>query len=158
MQRRELLALVGAGLLAGCEASEPSTPTPPRHRRAADAWDLDRTTDEGGTTLSGTVTLPRGTYAMRPLEPEQRTRYEFEIGAGEAVDALTLPSDQYENRYRDGTDGPGFLPTLSEPGVLAATVEGQLPPGSYVFVLDNTPVYGANAGRDVEVDVTLRIE
>lgn len=154
--RRNLL--IGAGAVAGLVglggcALGAAVLSRPDHR-VHDGWDVERTEGLRSVTLDGTLTLPEGRYAGRNLRPDLALQYdvEFDVSRGGSVDVFTVQEDEYD-RYRDRADNFEFVSSLSTTDSSGATLSGTLGAGEYKLVVDNTGVYGADPGGEVEMDI-----
>lgn len=152
MRRRDLLgsALVTLGV-AGCSSLSPT------HEAAANPWrNLEESSDGDVRTVSGTVDLPKGTYALREVRLETRRKVvvEFTVEGGREIDVFWLRGDQIQ-RYREKRD---FVETdMSVGRTDGARVSDPFPGGRYAVAFDNTGFRSTDPTGDVTVQFTMLV-
>lgn len=148
MNRRRFLATLGLAATAGCQSFGQA-----QHEISNSEWENTESAVEAGAEVwHGETTLEPGTYTARGFQVRGGLRIRLEISADDPVDVFTMDDDEYDDRYREASEDFQFYRDLSETDEKDVELESRLAGGRYMFVVDNTGVYGAapNSGTDIE--------
>lgn len=161
MRRRTLLATLPVIATAGCSSVSDlgSTPTP-EHALGENDWhniqtEVDR--QDYSVTITAELEIDAGRYATRTFDPERDFDYELTVDVEEGmIDVFLFDEDEYDDRYRERDPDIQYYQDFSNTMVDGErTFTGSLSDGDYVWVLDNTAVYGAAPEGEAELSMEL---
>jgi len=140
MDRRGFLSLCAVGSVAGCSLFQ-STPHEPASGEAVTV--TDTTEERYRRRVDLEFGLDPGTYASTVLSPAETETLEVDVSVtGGTLDVWTLPESDFE-AYQQGEEVDA-AEQLSQTAVIAgASLTGDIDPGEYRVVLDNTSAFGA---------------
>jgi hypothetical protein len=149
---------VGAGTLAlGSAGLFALGGRQPTHQAADDAWaSVDEDRGRYRQQVTGTVTLPPGTYTSYSVSPSnQETTVEVHADVSEGVlDVWTISAAEFD--AYESQDQYHFRNGLSDSGLTgSSSLVSQLPEQQYHIVFDNTVATGAEPDGEVTADVEL---
>lgn len=156
MKRRGILAMActaSASLFAGCGSTI-------EHSPAEDPWrDTEENEEYNSESLSGTVVLPEGRYAIRGFQPTRTIEVELSVSvlSGSNMDVYTMESSEFE-RYRDREEFL-LIQDLSVDNTDDATLTSDVNSGDYTIAFDNSGFTGASPDGEIraEFEITLSV-
>ncbi len=140
MDRRGFLSLCAVGTIAGCAVFE-STNHQPAPEEASEITDtLD---EQYRQRLTVEFELEAGSFTTAPLSPVETETVEVDVGVTAGVlDVWTTQETDYAD-YEAGGDVRPIEQLSESPVIGGTTLVGDLQPGDYRVVLDNTPAFGS---------------
>jgi len=142
MDRRGFLSLCAVGSVAGCSLFQ-SSPHEPAPSEAVTVTDTTEDEEQYRRRVDLEFGIEDGTFASTVLSPAETETVEIDVSVtGGVLDVWTLP----ESEFGGYEEGERIEPTeqLSQTAVIAgASLSGDIEPGEYRVVLDNTPAFGA---------------
>lgn len=152
MHRRGFLSLCVAGSMAGCSLLGSSN-----HQLArVDATAVtDRSEEPYRRSLTIGFELPFGEYATNAISAVETETLAIELTVGQGtVDVWTITKEDFE-AYENG-EAVRPVQGLSATGVIGGTtLLGDIEPGDYRVVLDNTPAFGSEPDGPAAGNVRL---
>jgi hypothetical protein len=140
MDRRGFLSLCAVGSVAGCSRFQ-STPHEPAPSEAVTV--TDTTEEQYRRRVDLEFGIDPGTYASTRLSPAETETLGIDVSvAGGTLDVWTVPESDF-GAYQQGEE-VNAAEQLSRTSVIAgASLTGDIDPGEYRVVLDNTSAFGA---------------
>lgn len=151
-------AIIGGTIVAlGLGGYVYSEAAKPKHRITdTGAWNVEETRTQRSQSIEGVVVVPEGRYAVRTITPNQTitVTVDASVQGSDSVDLYIMDDDEYD-RYRERDRD--FQVRFAETEVVDLSRETELGSGDYVFVIDNTGVFGATPDGEVSVDISLTV-
>jgi hypothetical protein len=140
MDRRGFLSLCAVGPVAGCSRFQ-STPHQPASSEAVTV--TDTTEERYRRRVDLEFGIEDGTFASTVLSPAETETVEVNVSVTDGVlDVWTLPESDFGGYEQGEKVEP--IEQLSQTAMIAgASLSGDIEPGEYRVVLDNTPAFGA---------------
>jgi len=102
--------------------------------------------------------IPRNQWLNYPIEPQQQTRFEYQITVtdGPPIDVYLLTSSEYDN-FRDQRSFD-FLDNGSREGTSTVSVSTEITAGTYQFVVDNSRLGATRPPPENGSEANVRIQ
>lgn len=123
---------------------------------ATDAWSNREQTEDGDTAVIwDDLELACGEYAIQQYSPQYAAEYEYEVEGANNHGLEVLVMDRREfDRFREG-ESFVYSPALSDAGKNPSG-SGELSPGEYVFVFDNSAHGESRPEGPIDATVEIR--